>query len=110
MNKVMTEEMWKKMLEAIGDTEWEIQTIPVVKNKIGVWFTVQVIAGTICIAGGETREPKSKKTQSLIAKEEFFNMYPIYLRRKAGERVSREAQNTTMNQVYIYAILENFCK
>ncbi len=58
----------------------------------------------------KANEPKSKVIPRIISKEEFFTMYPIYVRRCAGERVSQEAQAATRSQVYIYAIFANFCK
>ena len=101
-------EMWEGMLHAIGNDERQIQTTPMT-GKQGVWFTVEAAGGKVCVSEGK-REPKSAKARTLISKEEFARMYPLWIRREAGEPVSKEAQAASWNQVYIYAIFSNFCK
>lgn len=108
MASEMTETMWRNLLAKMGSGEREIQTVPL--SGGGKWFTVQAANGKILVSAGKRNEPKSKVSPRIISKEEFFTMYPIYVRRCAGERVSQEAQAATRSQVYIYAIFANFCK
>ncbi len=103
---VLTDEMWNRILKGIGNKTKEIKTVPLRGN--GIYFKVYVSYGTICVSAGD-KKPKSEITvPRAIPRSEFDRMYSVYLDRKKGIPVSQIAQKITMNQVYIYAIFENF--
>ncbi|MDR2447554.1 MAG: hypothetical protein LBD58_09775 [Treponema sp.] len=102
----MFNELWGKIINDITTHPRDLQTIPINRRE-GVWFHVSVSIGrvTILVDSARTKKPSSKLTQiRLLDKDEFRVMHPIYLRRKKGEEVSKEAAKTTRNQVYIYSI------
>lgn len=101
--------LWEKIINKIKRSPKEIQTIPIRKNKIGVWFYVCEKDTDILISPAETSFPTSTiKPYTLIPKEDFRQLLPIYVRRKNGEKVSQEAKNITRFQVYIYSIFQNY--
>ena len=103
------EKLWNKIIFNIKNSPREIQTIPILKNKIGVWFYVYSQNDEIYISGATKNFPVSSiKKHTRISKESFEKTYPIYLRRCNGEKVAHDAQKVSRFQVYIYSILKNY--
>ncbi|GMO70127.1 MAG: hypothetical protein Ta2A_18680 [Treponemataceae bacterium] len=107
----MDEALWERIITNIRNAPEpkEIHTRPKTKTP-HIWFRVFVEGRSqIVIDSAKTNKPSSKLKQEMcIPKEDFFRMYPIHLRREKGQRVSREATETTRFQVYIYAIFHEF--
>lgn len=102
------EKIWEKIIQNVKEFPREIQTIPITKNKIGVWFYVESINDEIFISKAKDNTPASNiNSRTHISKYDFKRMYPVYLRRCKGEKVSKEAQAITRFQIYIYAIFKN---
>jgi hypothetical protein len=105
----MDDQLWKKIIDDLREKPRDLQTIPINKRE-GVWFSAHIhIDGVnIVIDSARNKEPSSKLTgKRIIGRDEFDIMHPIYLRRKNGEKVSKEATALTRNQVYIYSIFAN---
>ncbi len=83
----------------------EIHTIPL-SNRNGLWFSVIYENKKIFVYPAEKHSPSSKIKKISISKDTLSKMYPIYIRRRNGEQVSYEAQNTCFVQVYCYGIFE----
>jgi hypothetical protein len=101
----MPNELWIKIINDIKKNPRDLQTIPL--RGGGIWFHVCInIDGvTILIDNAKTKKPSCKLIKiRVLDKYEFKAMYLIYLRRKNGEQVSKEATKITRNQVYIYSI------
>jgi hypothetical protein len=102
----MPNELWIKIIDDILKNPRDLQTTPII-NRGGVWFSVTTDGKTISVDNAKTEKPSSRIGPTReICKDEFIKMHPIYLRRKRGEKVSKEATNTTINQVYIYSIFK----
>jgi hypothetical protein len=105
----MPNELWETIIRNISNNPRDIRTIPL--NGGGRWFHVSINRDgvTILIDNAKMEKPSSKLSQiRVLDKDDFRKMYSIYLRRKAGEKVSHEATQTGRNQVYIYSIF-HYC-
>ncbi len=82
----------------------DVHTVPL-SNRTPLWFHVYVEDGIIYVAPAKEKKPSSSMKNPIPVKEkEFEDMLDLYHRRLAGERVSKEASNTSMTQVYWYGI------
>lgn len=100
-------ELYSNMIKKIKATPKDIQTIPL--KKQGIWFSTYCIGDDIFISPSKTKRPSSRiKSGTHIKKDDLEKMYPIYLKRKEGFKVSKEALKTCRVQVYCYAIFESY--
>ena len=77
-------------------------------GSIGHWFYVHTENGIIYATPAENHKPSCNMRYPVKLKEEQFNdMLVLYRRRLAGDKVSREATDTTRAQVYWYGILND---
>jgi hypothetical protein len=112
MEEKMDADIWQKIVNDLRNNPRDLITRPMT-NRSGVWFYAEVIGKEISIgrARNHAYELSSKLSSDyFIGREEFERVYPIYLRRKAGEKVAKEAANATFKQVYIYAIIGDYEK
>jgi hypothetical protein len=104
----MTDELWIKIINDIKKNPRDLQTIPL--RGGGIWFHVctNIDGVTILVGNAKTKKPSSKLSQiRVLRKENFVVMHDIYLRRKAGEHVAKEALKASRSIVYIYSIFKN---
>lgn len=101
----MDNAIWTKIIEDLKTNPRDLQTIPII-NRNGRWFYARADGNIIIIERAKNHTSKITGTY-LINKTDFDVLYPIYLRRKKGEPVSKEATEASRNQVYIYSILHN---
>jgi hypothetical protein len=101
-------EIWEQLIYGISKNEEDIPTTPKVARK-PLWFSATTDEVNIFVFRAKEKEPSSKisRVRKLIY-EEFLRVYPIYLKRKAGESVSKEVLKATYNQTYWFALLNKF--
>ncbi len=98
---------WQSICSTFTNEKTELHTIPKSVKRIPVWFSVQGDGSILYISTASVNSPSSKLSGiRRLDFNEFARMYPIYIRRKKGEKVSREAQAASLNQVYWYAIMD----
>jgi curved DNA-binding protein CbpA len=111
-NIYMPNELWDKIIKDITTHPRDLQTIPLIR-RVGVWFHVSINIDRVTICVNEARAKEHKQNSSkllqtrVLDKGEFQTMYPIYLLRKRGKKVAKDAAAKTRNQVYIYSIFKN---
>lgn len=85
----------------------DVITNPTIK-KSGKWFYVYVEKGRIVVDVAKEHIPKCTMSKSRILWEkEFEDIYALYIQRKQGISVSKQASETTRNQVYWYGIFSD---
>jgi hypothetical protein len=102
----MDNNIWEKIINDLKNNPRDLQTIPI-NNRIGKWFYAEIKGEVITLKKSQNKKPSSKFINNhYLKKEDFDLIYPIYIRRKAGEKVSNESK-ISFNRVYIYSILYN---
>ena len=82
----------------------DISTKPIT-NRLGKWFYVYVESGKIMIDVAREHTPKSSISKPrILFEKEIEDIYELYIQRKQGHSVSKQATEVTMNQVYWYGI------
>lgn len=100
-------ELYEKIVLKIKENPKDIKTVPL--NRTGLCFYTYIEDNKIFIQPSKTKLPTSSvKKHTQITKASLEKMYPLYLRRKNGEKVSKEAKKLSFVQVYCYAIFENY--
>lgn len=85
----------------------DICTKPMNRRK-GKWFYVYVEDGRVFADVARTNIPKcSISKPRVLSERELADIYTLYLQRKKGCAVSKEAAGITMNQVYWYGIFSD---
>lgn len=101
------DELYSILLENIKKHPKDIRTIPLKGG--GVWFYCSLKGNEICIQTSQTKEPSSRiKADTKITKMDLKKIYPLYLKRQNGEKVSQEALRISRVQVYCYAIFNHY--
>jgi len=84
----------------------DIHTVPL--SGTPIWFYTYTENGVIYVEPARKYTPSSKIAGRRALNEEETNiMYALYKRRTAGEAVSQEAQQATINQVYWYGVFSD---
>ena len=85
----------------------DISTIPITAKE-GKWFYAYVENGKVKIDAAKQHTPKCSisKPRKLLEKE-LKDIYELYLQRKQGITVSKQAAAITRNQVYWYEIFNH---
>lgn len=100
-------EAWKKIIDQLDENPQEYHTVPLRKTVIPVWFTATTDGSKISISIAKTNRPSSNlKIDRYLTWNIFKKVYPIYLRREKGEKVSQEVISITVNSVYYYALIK----
>jgi len=85
----------------------DISTKPIT-NRLGKWFYVYVENGKIVIDVAREHTPKcSISKPRILFEKEIEDIYELYVQRKQGHSVSKQAADVTMNQVYWYGIFSD---
>lgn len=100
---------WNTIINRLEGNRIELSTVPKTK-KIPVWFSATTNRETIFINEAIDHKPSSRlSVQRVLNYKTFEKVYPLYLRRKNGERVSSEVTAITVNQVYYFSLIKHFC-
>ena len=98
--------MWNDIVNAYINSPRDVKTIPM--NKEGQWFYVYVEDDNIYIECALNHSNSCIiSNRRKLEKEKLDAMLSLYHRRKKGEAVSKEATQTTQNQVYWYGIFSD---
>ena len=93
-----------EILKSFTDNPRVVHTSPT-RSCTPHWFFVSVSGRNVIISESKANINSSKlKTNRLLNFNELPEIFNLYLRRKQGESVSREATALTVNQVYWYGI------
>ena len=96
--------MWIDILNEFSKNPRDVHTVPTQKRE-PVWFHVFCRNTNLYIESAHEKIPASEIAGvRMINKDEYGDMLKLYHRRCNGEKVSQEAQDRTMNQVYWYGI------
>jgi hypothetical protein len=102
-----TQDAWKTIMNRLGSERREFHTVPLT-NKAHVWFSAIIDGERIVITEATENKPSSSFTIPRYLKYKTFEkVYPIYLRREQGEKVSKEVTKITVNSVYYYSLIKN---
>ena len=93
-----------EILKSFTDNPRDVHTSPT-RSCTPKWSFVSVSERNVIISESKANINSSKlKTNRLLNFNELPEIFKLYLRRKQGESVSREATALTVNQVYWYGI------
>lgn len=100
--------VWNKIINKLREQQpLELHTVPTIA-KTPVWFSSATDGGTIFIDNALINSPSSKISSiRKLTYKDFEKIYPIFLRREKGESVSKEATNSTRNQVYYFSLIKH---
>ena len=60
------------------------------------------------VNSAKSNEPSSKISSTRKLKyNNFIEVYPLYIKRENGEKVSQEVTNKTVNQVYYFSLIKH---
>lgn len=106
-NIVKVDNAWKMIIEALRSEIKEFQTVPKT-NKKPIWFRASSDGDVVNIDGALINTPSSKiSTTRKLTYKNFQIVYPLYLRRENGEKVSVEVTKATVNQVYYFSLIKH---
>lgn len=99
-------EAWEIITKKMGTAPIEFHTLPLT-TRTPVWFSAQKDYDQIRITNAIKNRPSSViKTPRYLFLKTFEKVYPIYLRRNHGEKVSQEVRGITVNSVYYYSLIQ----
>lgn len=82
----------------------DVHTVPITEKQ-PLWFYVYTDNGTMFVKSAKEHAPSSRITgRRKLIEDEFEDILSIYWKRKCGLPVSKEATDTTKNQVYWYGV------
>lgn len=100
------EVLWKKLLANIKASPRDFHTHPKRSSKEPLWFYAETDGNVIYITNAKNHSPSCSISQERrLNFEEFKRIYPIYLKRESGARISQEATSASYNQVYWFSLL-----
>lgn len=98
------EKIKNEILKSFSDNPRDVHTCPM-RSSTPKWFFVSTQSGRIVISESKAHMNSSRlKTNRILNSSELSEIFNLYLRRKRGESVSKEATDLTVNQVYWYGI------
>jgi hypothetical protein len=98
---------WQSLIATFQNEETELHTMPITV-RTPRWFTVVSYGDCLYVSNAKQHKPSCTISDSRrLSYTEFARMYPIYLKRKAGQAVSKEATAASRNQVYWYPIMKH---
>ncbi len=96
-----------ELVNNLSDNPRDISTKPIT-NRVGKWFYAYVEDGNVIVDAAREHTPKcSISKPRILFEREMEDIYGLYLLRKQGHSVSRQAADITMNQVYWYGIFDD---
>lgn len=104
-----TRELWQKLLSELGCQSLEFPTTPK-QIRTHIWFSAKAVDSCIYVGNAKEHTPSRRISGArILTFTEFERIYPIYLKRENGERVSAEATRASVNQVYWYSLIKHCC-
>ena len=95
---------YEVLVNSLESNPRDIVTRPLINRK-GKWFYAYVENGYIMVITSKQKEPKCAISMPrTLRKSECEKLYDLYIQRKCGQSVSKEAGTATVNQVYWYGI------
>ena len=96
-----------ELVNNLSDNPRDISTKPIT-NRVGKWFYAYAEGGSVIVDVAKEHTPKCSisKPRKLLEKE-LEDIYELYLQRKRGITVSKQAAAITRNQVYWYEIFNH---
>lgn len=99
-------EAWEIIIKKMGTAPIEFHTLPLT-TRAPVWFSSKKDDDQIRITNALENRPSSViKTPRYLYFKTFEKVYPIYLRRNQGEKVSQEVRGITVNSFYYYSSIK----
>ena len=97
---------WKDIITEYTKNPRDVITVP--QRGVGIWFYVYAEKDGIYIENAREHTDSSKiKGRRRLEQDKLEVMTDLHQRRKRGESVSKNAIETTYNQVYWYGILSD---
>lgn len=98
---------YEDLVRSFENNPRDIITRPTTRRE-GKWFYVFTENGHVVVTGANEKCPKCSISKPRVLQErECQVMYELYLLRKQGKQVSKEAAQSSMNQVYWYGIFSD---
>ena len=102
--------IWNQILYNIRRNPRDLPT-RCINNKQPIYFYTYSDYDNIKVKNANVETPSASiKTERTLTFTEFEKIYPIYIKREQGKRVSKEATAVTRNQVYWFSIIYNCTK
>jgi hypothetical protein len=97
--------IWQKLLSDLSNGKTDIQTTPMNSRKPS-WFSAEVVNDKIVVDNSVEKLPSCNlKSPRVLSWKKFQEVFPYYIRRKGGEKVSKEVTGITRHQVYYYGLI-----
>lgn len=98
---------YKEIVDSYLANPRDVITKPII-NRAGKWFHVSSRDGKIMIETALFETPKCSISKTrILAEKELPIIYELYCKRKKGVAISKEAIDSTRNQVYWYGIFND---
>lgn len=106
-NIIEVDSAWRMIIDALVNNPNEFPTVPKT-NKKPIWFRASSYGDSVNIDVAMINTPSSKisLTRKLTYRN-FEKVYPLYLRRENGEKISEEVTKATVNQVYYFSLIKH---
>lgn len=102
---VTHEKAWEIIIKSLLNNKQEFKTIPKVNRK-PVWFSAKSDGNLVYINKAEINKPSSDiSTVRVLNYSNFIDVYPLFIKRENGEKVSKEVATKTRNQVYYFSLI-----
>lgn len=104
-----SQEAWNTIIKRLTGERIELPTVP--KNKKDpVWFSATTDGYSIFINQAIENKPSSKLSmRRKLTYTNFEKVYPFFLKRENGERVTSEVKAITVDQVYFFSLIKHIC-
>lgn len=103
------QEAWNKILFELAGKELDFPTVPKT-NRTPVWFNASTDGKIVFINMALDNKPSSQLLmQRKLNYKTFQKVYPLFIRRERGEKVSSEVTVITVDQVYYFSLMKHLC-
>ncbi|WP_061214828.1 hypothetical protein [Syntrophomonas wolfei] len=101
---------WNMIVDKLKGTQLEFPTVPKIK-KTPIWFSATSDGKAVFIDNAIENKPSCQLSMPRkLTYKTFEKVYPLYLRRENGERISNEVASVTVNQVYYFSLIKHLCQ
>ena len=98
---------YRDLVNSFANDPRDVSTRPLI-NKAGKWFFVYAENGKLVVDVARAHEPKcSISNPRVLPEKEIDEIFELYIKRKQGHSVSKQATEITRNQVYWYGIFDD---
>lgn len=104
---VEIEKVWQSLIIKLATEHVEFPTTPL-NRRTPKWFRAKSVGHDILIDFAKDHHPSCEiSSPRRLTLTNFKDIYPLYLRRINGERVSAEVTAKTLNQVYYFSLIKH---